>query len=227
VLEFVKEEGISKLKILVLSLGLITANSVYAYDDGDFQVWHTDAQEIKMNQEWKLAFEEEFRWGDNAADFYYHHYDAVFIYGINKYLDVGAGYRRIFSKAKGKFRAEDEPYISATLSGGLAGFKFDDRSRLEYQYFDYQDDSWRYRNKLVVKLPWKFTQLEIQPFISDEIFLRFDDSTNLNQNRLASGLGLTLARNIKAEVYYMLVSTKSAGKWTDVNVLGTKLKILF
>ncbi len=146
---------------------------------------------------------------------------------MSKYLNVGGGYRRIFSKAKGKFRAEDEPYISATLSGSLAGFRFDDRSRLEYQYFDYQDDSWRYRNKLAVKLPWKFTQLEIQPFISDEIFIRFDDSAHLNQNRFSCGLGLNLAKVLKAESYYLLQNSRSVKKWPGVNVLGTKFKILF
>jgi len=225
-LRLAEEECISKLKILVLILGLITANLVYAYDDGDFQVWHTDVQEIKINKEFKLAFEEEFRWGDNANDFYYHHYDAAFIYGVNKYFDVGLGYRQIYEKKKGKFQEENQPNIIAAVKWELLGYKLEDRSRLEYRHFDYQTDSWQYRNKFTMKLPWKFTRIEIQPYLADEVFLNFD-GTAFTKNRFFSGLGLNLTKNLKAEIYYLLQSSKSAHKCTDANVLGTKIKWLF
>jgi len=221
-----KGKDISKVKILVLSLALITANSVYAYDDGDFQAWHTEVQEIKMSKEFKLAFEEEFRWGDNANDFYYHHYDAAFIYGVNKYLDVGLGYRQIYEKKKGEFKEENQPNINAAVKWEFLGYKLEDRSRLEYRHYDYQTDFWQYRNKFTMKLPWKFTKIEIQPYLADEIFLSFD-GTAFTRNRFFSGLGFNLTKNLKAEIYYLLQASKSAHKWTDANVLGTKIKLLF
>jgi len=216
-----------KIGFIIIGLVLMVAGLVYAYDNHDFQIWNIDAEEAKINKDLKVALEEEFRWGDNSKEFYYHHYDAGLFYDLSKYLNVGGGYRRVFLKTKGKFRAEDEPYITATLFRNLAGFKFDDRSRLEYQYFDYQDDSFRYRNKLTVKLPWKFTKLQIQPFLSDEIFIRFDDSAHLNQNRFSCGLGMNLAKNLKTEIYYLLQNSRSVKKWPAVDVLGAKLKILF
>ncbi len=79
---------------------------------------------------------------------------------------------------------------------------------MEYN-FDYQDDSWRYRNKVTVKLPWKFTELDIQPYISDEIFISFDGATELNQNRFSSGFAMNLTKNLKAEIYYMLQDSKN------------------
>ena len=215
-----------KLKVAVVTLALITTNLVYAYDDGDFQIWHTDAQEIKINKEFRLAFEEEFRWGDNANDFYYHHYDAAFIYGVNKYFDVGLGYRQIYEKKKGEFKEENQPNIIAAVKWELLGYKLEDRSRLEYRHYDYQTDFWQYRNKFTMKLPWKFTRIEIQPYLADEIFLNLD-GIDLNRNRFYSGLSLVIFKDLKAEIYYLFQVSKSSGKWTDANVLGTKIKCLF
>ncbi len=217
-----------KKKILaMIGLSLMIAGSVYAYDEGDFQVWNTDVEEIKINKDLKVALEEEFRWGDNANEFYYHHYDAGFFYNLKKYLNIGGGYRHVYELKKGKFKLENEPYVTATLLWDLKGFKFEDRNRMEYRHFDYQADSWRYRNKITMKSPWKFTVMEIQPFLSDEIFIGFGGISQFNQNRFSSGLGMNLTKNVKTEIYYMLQSTNSSGKWGDANVLGTKLKIAF
>lgn len=212
---------------LIIWLTLILTSQLYAYDDGDFQVWNTDVEEFKIGKNSKIAFEEEFRWADNANEFYYHHYDAGFFYNLKDYLNIGGGYRHIFELKKGKFKVENEPYVTATLLWSLKGFKFEDRNRMEYRHFDYQADSWRYRNKITMKLPWKFTRIEIQPSLSDEIFIGFGGTNQFNQNRFSSGLGMNLAKNIKAEIYYMLQSTKSSGKWIGTNILGTKFKITF
>jgi len=216
-----------KISVIAMSLVMFLTAKLYAYDDGDFQVWNTDVEEIQLNKDLKLAFEQEFRWGGSAKDFYYQHYDLGFFYNLQKYLNVGAGYRHILSKSKGKFLVENDPYITATLLWDLEGFKFDDRSRLEYNHFDYKDDTWRYRNKLTVKAPWKFTKLEIQPFAADEIFILFDDGQRLSENRSTAGLSMNITKNLKGEVYYMFRTVKSGLKWTDTNVLGTKLKLAF
>lgn len=199
----------------------------FAYKNGDFQVWNTDVEELKLGDKAKLVFEEEFRWGDSAKDFYLSHYDSGYFYDLTKYLNIGGGYRRVYSKSNNKFRAEDEAYLTATPSWGLAGLKFDDRSRLEYRYFDYQDDSWRYRNKLTMKLPWKFTKFAIQPYLSDEALIRIDDSWHMNENRFSAGVGAALTKNVKVELYYMLQNTKNKDKWPCANVLGTKVKLVF
>lgn len=215
-------------KFGIIGLTLILTAKVYAYDDGDFQVWNTDYEEIKLNDKSKLVFEEEFRWGNNASEFYYQHYDVGFSYDFTKWLNAGGGYRQIYELYKGKFKPDNDPYLTATLSGGVSGFKFDDRSRMEYNDFNHKMDFWRYRNKFTLKFPWKFTNLQIQLVVSDEIFIVFGrPSTQFNQNRFSPGISMNLTKNLKAEIYYMLQSAKSSGKWVDANVLGTKLKLVF
>lgn len=215
-----------RMALIVMGMILFLSVNAYAYKDNDFQVWNTDSEELKINEDTRIVLEEEFRWGGNAKDFYYQHYDLGVFYNLMKHLNVGAGYRHVLSKSRNKFLIENEPYITATLLWDLAGFKFDDRSRLEYNHFDYKDDTWRYRNKITIKAPWKFTKLAIQPYLSDEIFILIDDGQRLNANRFSAGLGMSITKNLKAEIYYMLQSSKT-NKWTEINVLGTKLKLSF
>jgi len=126
-----------KIYFIIISLTLITWVRGYAYDDGDFQVWNTDVEESKINKDSKIVLEEEFRWADNANEFYYHHYDVGFFYNLKEYLNVGGGYRHVLELKKGKFKREFEPYVTATLLWGLFGSKFEDRNRMEYRHFDY------------------------------------------------------------------------------------------
>jgi hypothetical protein len=215
-------------KFYVFLVGVfLLVGECHAYDDHDFQVWNTDVEELKINKSSKITLEEEFRWGDNAEEFYYHHYDLGYVYNMSKHLNVGLGYRQIFEKKSGKFKGESAPYGMATLFWDAKGFKFDDRSRLEYRHFDYQTDFWRYRNKITIKLPLKFTKLGIAPYLSDEIFLIFGTISQFNENRFSTGFSFDLTKNIKVELYYMLRSTKGTDTWVDTNVLGTKFKVVF
>lgn len=212
---------------VIAGLFLMLAARAHAYDDGDFQIWNTDVEEFKIGTNAKIALEEEFRWADNASEFSYQHYDIGYFYNLKKYLNVGGGYRQVYELKKGKFKEENEPYLTATLLGALSGFALEDRSRMEYRHFDYQSDSWRYRNKLTIKTPWKFTKIGIQAFLSDEILIGIGKISELNQNRFSSGLSMNLTKNIKGEIYYMLQSSKALGRWTEANVFGTKVKIAF
>ena len=49
--------------------------------------------------------------------------------------------------------------------------------------------------------------------------------TFVNERHLMAFLNLT--KNIKTEIYYLLQSTNSSHEWTDVNALGTSIKISF
>ena len=213
----------------MIGLTLMLAGRVYAYDNHDFQVWNTDVEEVKLNKNSKLMFEQEFRWGDNASDFYYQHYDAGYQYIFNKYLSLGGGFRYIKEKKTNVWRDESDPYVVAFAYWNPSGFSLSDRVRIEYRYYDYQPDAWRFRNKLDIKFPWKFTRFEFQPIIADEIFTPLNSAINLNENRLYGGIAFTLTKNLKGELTYMWRATKNANicTWTNTNVLSAKLKLAF
>jgi hypothetical protein len=135
---------------------------------------------------------------------------------------------QVYELKKCYFKEENEPYLVGTFFADIKGFAFDSRNRFEYRNFDYQKDSWRYRNKFTLKFPWKFTKLDISPFVSDELLIGISNRiTELNQNRAYAGLGLNIINNIKAELYYLFLNTKSSGNWVKSNVFGTKVKVSF
>lgn len=217
-----------RIFLSIAGLVFCLANTVFAYDDGDFQIWNTNVEEIQLKKDLKLAFEQEFRWANNASEFYYQHYDVGLTYTLNKFWNIGAGYRQIYSRTGSvSWLAESDPYMFFTYFGELLGFKFDNRFRFHYQYYSYKNDTGVYRNKFTIKPSWKLTKFEIQPYVSDETFIMIGNAQGFNQNRLSGGFSFSLLKNFKAEVYYMLLSSKSGSRWKDYNVLGTKLKLVF
>lgn len=217
------------MRCIAAGLGILMAVNAYGYQEGDFQIWHTEGQEIALVKGAKVSFEQEFRYWNNADELYYQHYDFGLVLSPNKFFDLGLFYRQIYErrKAKGTFMPEEVPNINATVKFDWQGFDIEDRNRFEYRIYSYQDDNCRYRNKVTLKLPWKSTPWKIRPYFSDEIFVRIDDSAVFNQNRFSAGLGMEFLKNIKGEVYYMLKSDRGRVKWTDANILGLKLKVAF
>jgi hypothetical protein len=216
-----------KFWFLIVSFILLSFGLACAYDNHDFQVWNTDTEEFKINDNSKVGFEQELRWGDNANQFFYQHYDIGYYYKLKKWLQLGAGYRQVLELKSGKWKGENQPFVTGTVYWNFAGCAMDSRSRLEYKHYVYQHDSWTYRNKFTMKLPWKFTNLEIQPYISEEPFVKFASWSGFNQNRLSGGLTMKIFKNLTGDIYYMLQSSKSAGVWKENNVLGTKFKLTF
>lgn len=225
-------EKMKRISFMLIGLVIMLAGRVYAYDNHDFQIWNTDSEELKINKKAKIVLEQEFRWGNNASEFFYQHYDLGFFYDVTKWLNVGGGYRQIYelyrNKNYTKWNTDNDPYLTMTFSGDVKGFKLVNRSRMEFNDYEYKTDFWRYRNKTDLKLPWKFTKFEIQPYVSDEVFLVFGGLPNqFNQNRFSAGLAFNITKNLKGEIYYMLQSVKGTDVWVDANVLGTKIKLLF
>ncbi len=215
-------------KIIILIIGIIiSANYAFAADDGDFQYWDTEGISWKVSEDWKIEFEEEFRLGDNAGNLYYEHLDLGLVYsGLAEWLDLGLNYRQVFEKKSGKWKEENRPHINATLKWKLLDFSFSNSGRFAYRNRKDADNFWHYRNELTVKLPFKLTRLEIQPYVADEIFYDFDKET-LNRNRLYVGLSSKLFKSLRADIFYLWQSSKADDKWSDFNVLGTKFKLPF
>lgn len=213
---------------VIFGLVLFLAVKVYAYNDGDFQVWLTTNEDFKINSKSKITLEEEFRWENDASILHYQHYDAGFVYDVNKNFTLGINYRQVYERRGGDFKAENRPHFNATGKWDILGFRLEDRNRIEYRHFDYErEDFWRYRNKISLKFPWKLTKFEIQPYLADEVFIN-TIGTAFAENRGYAGLGFSVIKNfVNGEIYYMRKSNNSTGGWIGANVLGVKAKIIF
>lgn len=218
------KKGISMLA-LWMALALLSARS-YAFEDGDFQFWNTNSVSWKVDKDWKVDLEEEFRYGDDAGDFYYQHSDIGVTYsGMAKWLDVGINYRQIFQESNDDWKYENMPHANVTLKLDYIGFTMSTRSRFEYRDVENDDPKWRYRNKFGITLP-KFSSLEIRPYIADEFFVDIEQE-DLVRNRLSTGLSFKLWKHLSGDVYYLWQATESGTDWTSYHILGTKLKVPF
>lgn len=220
-----------KLKITLLTIilsGLLFYKPSFSFDSGDFQYWNTESASWNMGDSWKAKIEEEFRFGDGAGDFYYQHSDLGVTYsGLADWLDLGINYRQIFEKDNNnEWEYENRPHLNITLKGKVSDWSLSNRGRFEYRNKEHGNDGWRYRNKFTVKLPIKFTRFNIQPYIADEVFIDFDKE-DLTRNRLYGGFSFKITKNLKGEIFYLWQSSKKSGKWSDLNVLGTKIKFSF
>jgi len=217
-------------KEIAAAITILLINEIcLASDNKDFQYWNVTDVSVGINKDWKFTFQEELRFGESGKRLYYQHYEPGLTYsGLAKWIDLGFNYRQVFERnSKGKWKREDQPNLNITLKGKLFGLDVSDRSRIEYRVLEDRKDVWRYRNKVTVKLPFELTELKLQPYIADEIFIPLNDD-NVNKNRFYAGVSLKLTKNLKGEVYYLWESSRaSSGNWTDINVLGTALKFSF
>jgi hypothetical protein len=200
----------------------------FASDDGDFQYWNITDLSVDVNNDWKFTFQEELHFGESGRRLYYQHYEPGLTYsGLAKWIDLGFNYRQAFERdSKGKWKREDQPNLNITLKGKLFGLDLSDRSRIEYRVLEDRKDVWRYRNKVAAKLPFELTELKLQPYVADEIFVPLDD-VDINTNRLYAGVLFKLTKNMGCDLHYLWQSTRSNGGWTDINVVGTALKVSF
>ncbi|MDP2928751.1 MAG: hypothetical protein Q8O01_01630 [Candidatus Omnitrophota bacterium] len=116
------------LLLLCLLLTAVLATQAYAaYQSGGFQIWNTNDQDIKIGKATKLTLEEEFRYGENATEFFYQHYQWGFAWAFDKRFELETGYRLVLEKYKHKWLQGDEPYVILAWKQDIWKFKLPKR----------------------------------------------------------------------------------------------------
>lgn len=120
---------------------------------------------------------------------------------------------------------EVRPRLDLELFGPGEWKKVGFRSRFEYRMKENQDEYWRYRGRIKVKLPelGQFT-----PFFYDEVFYEFGDKDMFNGNEGGIGVAIALADKVKLTVDYRLVFSRKGEEWgTGCNHLLTTFEYSF
>jgi hypothetical protein len=221
---------LSKLTFFfVAATTVVLFNSVcFASRSGDLEYWQTSGLAFDINKHFTFTAVEEFRAGRHNGNPYLHNVDLGLVYkGLADSVDIGFNFKKEYEKdSKGKFRQENRPHLNVMFKGKVFDFDTSNRIRLEYRNREKEEDLFRLRNKATVKFPYKFTKLNLQPYVAEEVFLNLGEN-NINQNRLSSGFSTRPAKNIRVSVYYMWKTSKITGGWRDTNVIGTQIKFLF
>jgi hypothetical protein len=215
--------------ISTLVLMTIVGGNCFGSTDGNAEYWQGIGLDFNLDKDWKITVREELRLGESGDDPHLHNTDVGLVYkGLADWLDVSLNFKKEYDRdSSGKFRRENRPHLNLMFKGEMYGFKVGDRVRLEFRDKEKTEDIWRFRNKFIINLPFTLTEFNLQPYLSDEIFVNLGEST-VKQNRFVAGLSFKLSENIKTSVYYMYKSSMSSSSgWIDTNVIGTSVVFVF
>jgi hypothetical protein len=188
----------------------------------DFEYWPKATVLAPIGARWLLGFEEKLSIADDAGRLDDHQTDFVVTYlGLADWLAVGLGYKAQFDRAGDDWPREDRPYLNVAVKTKIRGFGVIDRSRFEYRMPEDEEDSWRYRNKLIVTSPLTFTALKIQPYAAQEVFYSFDGA-GFEQHRLFGGVFIPLHEKVRLELFYLWkLDKQDDDDWQSTNILGS------
>ena len=223
----VKVNGKNGILWLVMLMVIGFCHVAYGADDWAF--WQDANVNVQITDDLKLKLNQEAKFRDDFSEYFYIHSDVKLMYRLFSWMDVGASFRHIEEKGtSGDWENEERPYVEMALKTELSGFKISTRARLERRIRTNKSDRWRFRNKLTVTPPVKWTPFEIQPYIADEIFFTIEDN-RFDQNRIYAGIKSKLTETLSAKFYYMwkLNYQSSTSIWRASNVLGGAVSMKF
>jgi hypothetical protein len=235
--------NMKKTIVVLMVAAAATVQSSYAFKTGDTQLWLAFSASGKLDNGVKLSISEDLRNGDDMGTYYYSETALSASYGVTKWLSVAAGFVEAYERkdktlydADGNvkkefyFRQEHRPRVEVKASTKLAGWGLEDRVRVEYRMKDDTQDYFRYRNRIKVKSPFKWTPAKINPYVAWEAFLEdLPDDVNweLNRHRFYAGVGLKITEHIKGDLYYLKQLDWKSSDWREYNVVGISLGASF
>jgi hypothetical protein len=161
--------------------------------------------------------------------FYYNHTDLKLAYSMTPWMDVFGGYRLVFQDPGDGFDNWNKflPGVTLKTPEGSWG-KLSLRSQFEFGLAPKDiDNTYELSEKLKYNTPWKWTKLEINPFVADEVFFDADRGMDFDKNRAFGGFDYKITQHLKGSVFYFYESAKGGGKWDDAHVIGTSLRFEF
>lgn len=178
-------------------------NRINANNDHGF--WLEQNIEGKLSTDWTLKFHAEQHWGSDYKIFFHHEYEVIFQYDLKRLFGLcengpiktflfGPGYNELCVIQKntyGNFHwvSVNRPMLQADFNIEVKEWKVNQRMRGEYFGYTrrYYKDHAIYRHRLVLHTPWKFTCLKINPYISNEWFLRCNSYHKTSPKGLVGG----------------------------------------
>ncbi len=196
----------------------------------DFGVWSTFDLEKKINAKWKIKAGEEIRFREALGLRYMGTYTST-EYKVWDFFALGCEYEQVrasrTAQTKEKWYWESNYRIYAMPQILIKGFLLEDRNALEIEWRENSKTDYKYRNRIGITAPWKWTRLEFQPYSTNEFFWE-TDRKGIIEDRLCVGFKMHWGGPVYGAVFYSRQSVKNLkDKWIETNILGTSLKVVF
>ena len=193
--------------ILVLFGGIILPNSAFAESDFVYRPEFALSGPFVDDVRWTLSFESRMTSDIQQAN------EISFVGGLCwkpvGYLAVIPQFKYV-TKGSDALSNELRPRLSLELTKKIGSYKIAFRNRGEYRMKEDQDEYWRYRGRVKIKLP----KLGIvTPFLSEEMYYEFGDNDEFNANEMGVGGSLPLGEKLSLDLNFRVYHSKSEGKW--------------
>lgn len=197
--------------------------SVEARDD--WQLWLEQKWSVGLTKHVKLIGKTEERYRSDMGDFY----TQVAFVGVSwkalPWLKLEPAYHYEWTEQAGRDTNDNRAVLHLTPNWSWGRVHVEDRSRIEFRHINGRDD-WRYRNKSKLSVEVGRDWYTAAPYVADEVFYgaRAGEWT---RNRVFFGIEKPLTKQLGAEVYYALDSTKQGRDWNEFHILGLSLSAKF
>ena len=162
---------------------------------------------------------------NNLHSFSYGSYDwfleGKINYHAKSWLDMEFMYRQEFYDLNGITAQEYRPMARLSGKTRLGNITIRNRHRIEFRMFEVETNHIRYRSDLMVKPDWDLTSLNLNPYLSEEIFVARGKMT---RNRFYGGITGQMGR-FEPALYFLLQSDAIENGWKPRNILGVMLGI--
>jgi Protein of unknown function (DUF2490) len=177
---------------------------------------YTNSFTKAINQDWSISLYTEFdtyNFNETHAPTNSHDLHAINpeltanYAGAAPWVDLGAGIGYWDSKSNGSWEDSTYPIVYATFKKTMFGLEFSDRNRLDAEIPEhYKGEGPVYRNAFTIATEKKWTSLELQPFVSNEIFYNFR-AKYMSDNQAFVGFNFKITKDIHSSLSFMMDSS--------------------
>ncbi|KAF3361662.1 hypothetical protein PHSC3_001785 [Chlamydiales bacterium STE3] len=231
----------------------------------DQGIWLDQNISMPLTHKWQLILHAGQRFGDDHRRLWFSRQWAILQYDLTENLksffcvgdesifknfSIGPGYSEvgaIQSNSRGNFHwsYSHRPSIVAFMSHAWKGWELQQRMAGEYLHFatkHYRNHAY-YRHRAVLTSPWEWSSLRLNPFLSNEWFLRAENRKTQNgqrkviqsgpfyENRLRMGFTMNLNRHFSPQFWWQLRLNKQAPGnhplWRKTYQIGLTLNMNF
>jgi hypothetical protein len=227
------------LALVLLSVLLLSKASL-ADDGSDSQIWLEQTVGTDLTESLTLNLDQSLRYGDSLSKMNVYQLSAGLQYHKLSWIEHG-GYMVFRQDRSGEENVDEwRPTYDLSLKWDWGGARWINRNRLEYRMLDGRSNRFRYRDRLMVMLPFEMTKYSLKPYVAGEWFTYFDSDTIFDSSRLRGMIGIRSepdgfirmielkdGRRITWNLYLMLQRTETSTSHLNEQVLGFKVGYFF
>lgn len=207
------------LLVIVLFANLFVSGQT---NETESYLWNYSSVSKAINRKNELQLGEKLHYSISDSQINYHHFDFIFYHHFNENFTLGLAVRNAYSGISENQISEVTPQIYGVYKGILKKLSVNWSNRLDYRNFETGEKQTRYRNKLTLTLLNSYTKVRIQPYLAEEMFVKFNED-GLYNVRFFGGLYLLETNYFKVDMYYCYIMLDQGVNWGHQNVKGLNL----